>query len=165
MTVAPDWLPPLVLLGDHGGDWERYARVLYGYYRKDFVDSSPTFLGMSVRRIRHPIEQGKEATFWHLISEGKAEEERLPDLRRCERIRWPRPIVEHPDEPTVRLWHNRRKGRTRICIWLVEMEYVVVLEDHGSYVLLLTAYPATWPHTKRRLQREYEACAKTNAAP
>ncbi|MNH30689.1 hypothetical protein D3C79_909980 [compost metagenome] len=39
---------------------------------------------------RHPVIQGKEATFWHMISEGNDEAERLPDLRRCERIRWPR---------------------------------------------------------------------------
>jgi hypothetical protein len=29
-----------------------------------------------------------------MIQEGRTEDERTPDLRRCERIRWPRPIIE-----------------------------------------------------------------------
>jgi len=42
---------------------------------------------------RHPMTQNKEATFWHMIQEGSVESERIPDIRRCERIRWPRPSV------------------------------------------------------------------------
>jgi hypothetical protein len=111
------------------------------------------------------MEQGKEATFWHLISEGKVEGERLPDMRRCERIRWPRPIIEHADEPVIKIWENKRKRETRICIWFEDVEYLVVLASRKGYVLLWTAYPVTWAHTKRKLQKEYEAFLKANAAP
>lgn len=41
------------------------------------------------------MADGKEATFWHMIQEGRIEEDRTPDIRRCERIRWPKPI-SHP---------------------------------------------------------------------
>lgn len=165
MISTPDWLPPLVLFEDYGGNWNRYVEALYKYYKQDFVDSSPSFKGIRVARKRKPIEQGKEVTFWHLISEGKTEEDRLPDLRRCERIRWPRPIIEHADEPVIKVWENKRKRETRICIWFEDVEYLVVLAARKGYVLLWTAYLVTWPHTKRKLQKEYEAFLKANAAP
>lgn len=165
MTPSPEWLPPLVLFQNYGGDWTRYVEALYRYYKQDFVDSSCSFRGLRVERKRLPIEQRKEATFWHLISEGRREKDRLPDLRRCERIRWPRPIIEHADEPVIRVWENKRKRETRICIWFEDVEYLVVLALRKRYVLLWTAYPVTRSHTKRKLQKEYEAYAKANAAP
>ena len=165
MTSAPHWLPPLVLFKDYGGNWNRYVEALYRYYKQDFADSSLSFRGIRVARKRRPFEQGKEATFWHLISEGKTEEERLPDLRRCERIRWPRPIIEHADEPVIKVWENKRKRETRICVWFEDVEYLVVLTARKGYVLLWTAYPVTRLHRKRKLQKEYEAYIKANAAP
>src|SRR4030066_170192 len=69
------------------------------------------------KKNRGIVEKGKEATFWHLISEGKSEKDRLPDLRRCERIRWPRPIIEHHDRLTIKFWGPERKGGKRTCFW------------------------------------------------
>ena len=165
MTSVPLWLPPLVLFNDYGGNWNRYVEALYGYYRQDFVSSSLSFRGIRVARKRRPFEHGKEATFWHLISEGKTEEERLPDLRRCERIRWPRPIIKHADEPVIKVWENKRKTETRICIWFEDVEYLVVLAPRKGYVLLWTAYPVTRSHRKRKLQKEHKAHIEANAAP
>ncbi|MEW6374751.1 MAG: hypothetical protein AB1502_03045 [Thermodesulfobacteriota bacterium] len=160
MTEKIGWLPPLVLFEDHGGDWDQYLNALYKFFKEDFVDSPPTLKGMKVALKRHPIEKGKEATFWHLISEGKSEKDRLPDLRRCERIRWPRPIIEHEDEPTIKFWVNERRGEKRICLWLEEEEYVVILAKRHGYVVLWTAYLVTKTHTKLKLKKEYEAYKK-----
>ena len=95
MTSAPDWLPPLVRFSDCGSDWERYERALYKQFERDFVKSHPLLDGVKVSFRREPMDQGKVATFWHLISEGKIEGDRLPDLERCERIGWPKAIIEH----------------------------------------------------------------------
>ena len=165
MTSPPDWLPPLVLFTDYSGNWERYVEVLYEFYKQDFVHNPPSYRGHRVTRRVRPVEQGKEATFWHIISEGKTEEERTPDLRRCERIRWPRPIIEHAKEPVIKVWENKRKGDTRVCIWFEDVEYLVVLAVRRGYFLLWTAYPVTRSHTRRKLQKEYEAYTKANAAP
>jgi len=165
MTAAPTWLPDLVQLTEYGGNWNRYVRALYQYYRSDFVDSQPSFRGLVVQRKVRPVEQGKEATFWHLISEGKAEQDRTPDIRRCERVRWPRPIIEYVDEPEIKVWENKRKRDTRVCIWFEDAEYLVVLAVRKGYLLLWTAYPVTRSHSKRKLRREYEAYTKANAAP
>lgn len=91
------WLPDLVLFEDFDGDWGKYLDVIYAYFKKDFADSQPVFRGKRLGLKRHPLSQGKEATFWHMISEGENEDERLPDLRRCERIRWPKPTIELPE--------------------------------------------------------------------
>jgi len=164
MTTLYDWLPPLVLFRDYGGNWKRYVEVLYEYFERDFVNDRPSFRGTRLALKRHPMEQGKEATFWHLISEGKTEDERLPDLRRCERIRWPRPIIEHADDSVIKVWENERKREKRICIWFEDVEYLVILAVRKGYILLWTAYPVTRSHRKKKLQKEYDAYIKANAA-
>ena len=117
MSEMPEWLPPLVLLSNCDGDWNVYLEVIYRYFMQDFVDSKPFFRGKRLGLKRHPLSQGKEATFWHMIQEGDREADRIPDLRRCERIRWPKPIIEHDDDETIKVWWNRRRGEQRICIW------------------------------------------------
>jgi hypothetical protein len=161
MDIHPDWLPPLVLLTTYSGNWTRYLNVLYIFFKQDFVDSRPTFRGTSLGLKRCPVIDGKEATFWHLISEGEVEADRFPDLRRCERIRWPRPIIEQCDEKSVKVWWNERRGESRICLWVEEAEYLVVLAERKGYVLLWTAFPVTEPHRKRKLQQEYETSRKS----
>ncbi len=156
MTEEIEWLPSLVLFQDSQGDWNVYVEVLYQHFMKDFVDSKPYFEGRKVGLKRYPLDQGKESTFWHMISEGKSEEERLPDLRRCERIRWPRPVIEHHRDDMIKVWKNRRRSETRICLWLESYDYLVVLADRNEYVLPWTAYLVEQPHRKRKLQREYE---------
>jgi len=158
------WLPELVLFEDFGGDWERFVEALYAYFRNDFVNSQPVFQGQRLGLKKHPLSQGKEATFWHLISEGKDEDERLPDFRRCERIRWPKPIIENSEEASVKVWENQRGGETRICLWLVEEEYLVVLAKRKGYLLPWTAFMVTRPHEKRKRQKEYEAYRRSIAA-
>lgn len=157
MTEDKDWLPSLVLFQDYGGNWNTYVEVLYRYFKEDFVDSKPHFEGRRMSLKRFPLEQGKEATFWHMISEGAIENDRLPDFRRCERIRWPKPIIEHSKDDAIKLWKNQRRGETRICLWLESENYLVVLADRGGYVLPWTAFLVEQSHRKKKLQREYEA--------
>lgn len=156
MSSKPSWLPDIVLLEKYNGDWEKYLEIIYSYFVRDFVKSKPKYRGIKLALKKHPIIKGKEATFWHLISSGRKEEDRVPDLRRCERIRWPKPIIEHYGDKALKIWQNRRKNDTRILIWLEEEEYLVVLTERKGYLLLWTAYLVTQPHQKRKLQKEYE---------
>ncbi|WP_462325872.1 hypothetical protein [Desulfoplanes sp.] len=156
MNQTLNWLPSLVLFNDYRGNWEAYLDALYTWFKKDFVDSKPTFQGKRLGLKRHPMTYGKEATFWHMIQEGKIEDERLPDLRRCERIRWPRPIIEHDSDPAIKIWRNQRKGKERVCLWFDQENYLVILADRGQYILPWTAYLVEYPHQQRKLQREYE---------
>lgn len=152
----PDWLPPLVPFGDCGGDWPRYLEILYGYFCRDFVNDKPSFQGVRLALKRYPVIQGKEATFWHFISEGDDEAERLPDMRRCERIRWPRPVIEQADGVVVKIWREPRGGETRIHLWVESASYLVVLAERKGYLLPWTAYPVERDHQKVKLRKRWE---------
>jgi hypothetical protein len=160
MSNQPEWLPPLVLLTEHGGDWERYLAAIYAWFMQDFVEKKPVFRGRPIGLKRHPMSYGKEATFWHMVSVGQVEADREIDLRRCERIRWPSPVIEHSTDNVVKVWENVRttkKGpENRICLWMEAQEYLVILADRKEYLLPWTAFVVDRSHQKAKLQREFD---------
>ena len=139
-----------------GGDWGSYLDAVYQYFKQDFVDSKPAFRGRRLGLKRHPMTHYKEATFWHMIQEGSVEEDRTPDFRCCERIRRPKPIIEHDADKAIKVWKNRRRREQRICLWFEQENYLVILVDCGEYILPWTAYLVEQPHRQQKLQREYE---------
>lgn len=151
-----EWLPAIVEFGQFSGNWELYLDHIYTIFEKDFLKSKPEFNGTVLNVKRHPKTNGKKTTFWHLISAGEVEVDRTPDLRRCERVGWPRPIIENSEYQSMKIWRNERRGETRILLWLEEAEYLVVLTQRKDYLLFWTAYPVTQNHSKRKLQKEYE---------
>ena len=170
MSDTPEWLPPLVYLDQFGGEWHRYIEAVYAYFKVDFIDSKPRFQNKAIRLKRYPILEDKEATFWHITSEGRTESQRIPDLRRCERIRWPRPIIEHSNDESIRCWSNvrgnaRRRNERRIVLWFYDEDFVVVLADRGRYVLLWTTYYISWSHTRKKLLKDYEEWQKRQTPP
>lgn len=155
--TAPVWLPALVELSAHGGNWDNYFNAVYRYFCEDFVTSTPVFRGKRLALKRHPVINDKEATFWHMISEGEEEAERLPDLRRCERIRWPRPFIERADtDAQLKVWTEPRGSDNRILIWCEAAEYLVVLSERKGYVLPWTAYPVERERQKEKLNKRWE---------
>lgn len=161
--MPSEWLPDIVTLNDSGGAWDKYLEVLYAIFKKDFLDSSPAFTGKQMRLKRLPYEKGKEATFWHLISEGAVEADRTINLSRSERLPWPRPVIDAHADAKVRCWKNSRQGGDRILIALDDFSYLVVLADRGTYVLPWTAYPVERDHQRRKLQKEYEAAVAASS--
>lgn len=164
MEDFPSWLPPLVLFSEYEGNWERYLEAIYNYFKQDFIDNRPYFRGRRLGLKKHPLEQGKEATFWHFIQEGPSENDRIPDIRRCERIRWPNPVIENAYEPVIKIWENKRNNDKRILLWLEGQEYLVILAERKGYLLPWTAYLVIEEHRKKKLQKEYEAFKNANAA-
>jgi hypothetical protein len=164
MCPKSDWLPELVLFENFNGNWENYLEALYGFFKIDFLDSRPIYNGLRLALKKYPLVKGKEATFWHIIAEGAVEAERTPDLRRCERIRWPKPIIELCRQKGLKIWKNKRHGNTRICLWCESDEYLVILDERPTYTLFWTAYLITRDHHKRKLEREYQAY-NASAAP
>lgn len=158
----PGWLPPLEELKAYGGDFSRYLDAVYQIFCADFVESKPMFAGKRLGLKRHPVIQGKEATFWHMISEGNDEAERLPDLRRCERIRWPKPIIENAADAALKVWREPNGSGHRVLIWFAEAEYLVVLDERKDYILPWTAYPVEREHQQRKLERRWERYSEGN---
>ena len=136
------------------GDWERYVEELYEIYMKEVVNGGLKFGGLPVRCRRHPEARGKGFGFWHVIQEGRVEEERLPDLRRCERIRWIPWIIRYAGRDSrITWWEERRGSNTDVLLWLEEEDYLVILAKRRGYMLLKTAYCTTRPHKKRGLRK------------
>jgi hypothetical protein len=162
MTGMSAWLPEMVLLEDSGGDWSAYEAALYRWFKEDFVDSRPQWPKKRVALKRMPMEKGKEATFWHFISEGSNEASRTIDIRRCERIRWPRPIMDHFEDrrPTVEAailwWKTQRRGEDRFVLALPDFSYIFIVADRGEYVLPWTAYCVEQKYRRKKYQKEFE---------
>jgi len=154
-SAGDAWLPSLIELDDYGGDWERYVEEVYLGFRADFIASRPRIPGRRWAVKRHPLIKGREATFWHLVSEGRVEDERLPDLRRCERIRWPRAMIDALGTDRIVAWANRRRGECRVVIALPDFSYAVVLADRGDYIMLWTAYTIDEGYRRKQMKAEW----------
>jgi hypothetical protein len=148
-------LPEIIKLEDCQGDPKKHIEAVYVLFKKDFIDSKPQYKNVKVSIIKKPIFDGKEWSFWHLTSQGKEEDKRIPDLRKCERIGWIKPVIESSENGEIKFWKNKRKSDNRICLCYGDWEYLVVLIDKNSYVILFTAYPIQWRHTREKLEKEY----------
>lgn len=162
MTAYPEWIPELVYLAAFGGDFNKYFEYVYESFKKDFIETKPEFRGRTIGLKRFPIENGKESVFWHITHEGEVEADRVPDLRRFERIKWPRPIILNNKDQRIKCWRNKRKGGQRILLYLEEFRYLVVLADRGDYVLLWTAYLIEHNSNHEKLLKEYRRYMSTN---
>jgi hypothetical protein len=152
------WLPPLVEINAHGGDWHRYLDAIYTIFESDFVHTKPNDVaGKRFALKRHPEYQDKACTFWHIISDGKTEESRIPDMTRCARIAWPRPIIDAFDSERIIYWKTERGASTRIVLSVPDFSYVVVLDERADFVLLWTAFYVDREHRRRKFGQEYEA--------
>ena len=156
MVMQPVWLPDLILMTASGGDWGRFFSAVYAAFEQDFVLNKPEFRGKRLGLKRHPEYAGKSATFWHMISTGDVEEEREPDLRRCERIRWPKPIIENDSDPELKVWAEPRGKLQRIHIWFEAEGYLVVLDDRGEYILPWTAFFIEHEHDRRKHNKRWK---------
>lgn len=149
--------PELLPLDAFGGSWSDYETALYRIFLNEIARGSLQFRGMPVRCRRIPETRGRWAAFWHLVQEGRVEEERIPDLRRCERIGWVRWIIENDGaHPGIEAWENSRGTEVNALLWYRE-EYLVVMAQRRDYWLLKTAYCTDRSGRKRQLRRERDA--------
>jgi len=153
-------LPPLICLEDCDGNWGKYINKVFAVFYRDFIESQPKYNNKWVRCRREPIFQGKEAGFWHCTSTGDQEDQRKPDLRRCERIGWIRFAIENCLDVNVDCWTNERHGEVHHLVWLREELLVVLAErrrerDGFEYYQLITAYiPEESYKVKLRKERD-----------
>lgn len=160
------WLPDLVFCNDLN-NWQEYENVIYAIFTQDFVRSHPSFDGKKVNIRKHPIEQGKEEAFFHVTCQDYSKAgNRVPDLRRCERIRWVRSFIENyncdssqcPECDGIKIWNEPYKMYTRTHILLEEERYMVVVENRETYSLLITAFYFDMDHKlNKALKRYYRA--------
>lgn len=132
---------PLPAIIPFGGDWHRYVEEIYQVYVDNIAHAGLTFNGLKVSCQFRPESQGKHFGFWHVISEGKAEDDRTPDFRRCERIAWIAYLITNAEtEADISWWENKRGTDTHVVIWHEAENFVVVLAKRKDYYLLKTSY-------------------------
>ena len=149
--------PPLILFQDHGGDWALYEEALYNAFVRDIVRHDLKFRDVRVSARRIPEHERKWACFWHLISEGRVEDDRTPDLRRCERLPQVRWIIENADAcDQIDIWEQTR-GRERNWVLWYEEYYLIVLAQRQGYYLLKTAFCTDRDHRVHKFRKERDA--------
>lgn len=142
------------------GEWGPYEEALYAIFTETLLNSDIYFQGAPVAIKKHPEYKGKHFSFWHLISEGEKEEERTPDLRRCERLAWISWIIKNCDNCTdISWWENKRGSQKHIVIWYEKVKYAVILAKRNSYYLLKSAYVAT-PNRVKIFNKERDGFRK-----
>lgn len=144
-------LPPLL---NFTGDWDDYVEQLYTIFLDEIAKGGLTFRGDPVSCRRMPETDKRWAAFWHLVQEGRIEDDRLPDLRRCERLRWIKYVIENWNtDSSIQWWENNRDGNVSVLLWLNE-EYLVILAKRNGYWLLKSAYETSKPHRLASLRAE-----------
>jgi hypothetical protein len=94
------------------------------------------------------------------MSEGREEQDRVPDLERCARIPWIAPVIQNADDAAhVRWWENERSSsrgvKTHVPLWLFEHDYAVILEKRPDFYLLLTTY-CLRPRQVEKFEQEWQ---------
>lgn len=156
--------PPLVTFS---GEWDAYETELFRIFSEQLLGKSLAFRGVRVSLKKLPEYKKKHFAFWHLISEGEKEEERTPDIRRCERLPWVAWIITNCDNHAyISSWENRRGTQKHVVVLYEEGKenYVVILAKRSGYFLLKTAYIAT-PRRLRLLNEERQNWLKLRKKP
>lgn len=158
--VFPDWIE----MSDYNGDFDKYLQAVYRIFNKDFIKSHPKFENQTVSVRKYPEVDGMHRTFYHITHQGEDEQNRTPDFRRMERIRYPRFVIDHFQHKDILIWKNKRGKDERTVLFNDAENYIVVLAERKGYYLFITAYLIEKKHRKRKLLKEYEAYKKTKTA-
>jgi hypothetical protein len=154
MNGPPHWLPPMAAVNP----WTNATyEMLYAIFKQDFKDSQPVYDGNPVWFFPE-LDDGKEVVFWHMTSRVDQEtRERLPDLRRSERLPWVRPMMGNSTQPEILAWDYEEGDRTiKTYVWLKDQDFLVLMKKYkDGRRRLITSYHVDQPHTRRSLQKKY----------
>ncbi len=148
-------------------NFSNYEEKLFQIFLQLYEQSEITYHGTPVYLKHYPPDYGEKSSFYHLTCENYQhtgnENDRSPNLRRCERLKWPKSILEVCDSncPQLLKWENVRHGKKNILLLCPELDYLVVLSKRNNYLLLTTAYPVTYHNRREDLLKEYTAYKQT----
>ena len=160
------WLPNLILFNDFK-DWFEYENYLYEIYLDDFKRNTAYIFNKPIRIRVNPTINEKDQTFFHITSNSDYAKthdpnDRTPDFRRCERIAWPREIIDNylcNDECNcnkIKMWKEDYKNNVRIHLLFEDVNFLVVLEERNDYVLFITCFHMEYSHQVKKQLKKYE---------
>lgn len=157
MSQPPELLP-------FKGEWAVYEDSIYEAFVDSFVRADVCFQGRRVKAQYRPETRSKGFSFWHVISEAPSrdnrnEDDRIPDLHRCERIRWIAWAIRQADQGKAGIswWENTRGRDTRVVVWAEPWDFAVILDKRRDYYLLKTAYCDLKSHRRSSFECERNA--------
>lgn len=156
--------PDLLYLQDYGGNFSSYFKAVYAIFESHFIKSNPLFQGVRVSAQKFPLVDGIHKTFYHITHEGEDEQNRTPDVRRMERIRFPKFCIETAPHKELLVWIKIINGDERVHIFNDQEGFIVVLTKRKDYYLFWTAFFLEKEHTRKKKIKEYEAYIKAKTA-
>lgn len=155
MSCKPDWLPePLKLRAWSSDTYDR----LYNWFRREIMATPLEYRGKPVWYFPD-VEDGREVLFWHLTArKDRLTGQRLPDMQRCKRLPWLRPLLLNADDPRVLDWdHLEGDGTLKTYVWLKDHDYLAIMKKYpDSSRRLITAYWIEHENEKRKLLKKYQ---------
>ena len=146
---------------------------LYQFFCRDFVTNRTHLNGTIYINPRSWLkEDGKERDFWHLTSrdekyhvrEGNryvVKKERVPDLRRSERIEWVKRIITQHNHQEIKFFYHRetnKKKDIRLYLWAYDSDFVVILQKLGkSKSFLVTSFYIDYQQKRDLFNRRYDS--------
>jgi hypothetical protein len=156
--------PDLIFLENYQGNFNNYFEAVYQIFTAHFLKNNPYYEGVKVTAPRYPEVDGLSRTFYHITHQGDDEQNRKPDIRRMERIRFPKFKIENHPHDELLVWEKKIYRDNRIHILNVAESYLLVLNRRKGYLLLWTAYYIEHNHTLRKKLKEYETYKKAKTA-
>lgn len=153
--TKPEWLPEMFPVNP----WtEQTYDLLYKIFERDFKETQPCYRGQTIWFFPEK-EAGKELIFWHLTSrKDKNSGDRLPDLRRSERLPWAKPMLDNCDKPEILDWdYEEDDGDIHTYVWLKYYDYLMILKKYrDGRRRLVTSYWIEYDNFKRKLGKKYD---------
>lgn len=156
--------PDLIFLEDYNGNFDKYFAAVYNIFETDFIKTQPLYQNQKVAVRKYPEVDGIHKTFYHITHQGEDENNRKPDFRRMERIRFPKFVIENHLHNEILIWKNKRGKDERVVLFNEAENYILILTERNGFYLFITAYYVETEHRKRKLLKEYEAYKKAKTA-
>ena len=140
------WLPEVLDYPDWN-NYVEYENMLYSIFKIEIINATLLFREKRVEIRWYPIENNKEEAFYHCICKDyNNTKDRSPDPERMIRIGWIAPIIRNYncsdtccDEKPL-FWRKYVQKSKRYRYHLYFRRFLVVLEERGTYYLLITAF-------------------------
>jgi hypothetical protein len=159
MSELPEWVEVDDFPGeDFVARFRAYLDGIYGIYLSEVARGGLTFKGQKVSCRFQPETFGKHYAFWHMMQEGRIEDDRTADPERCKRVRWIAWVIRAAEaaDPRVKVFQQLKRGTEQPwALWLEEASYVVILAERNGYFMLRTAFPVTYRNKAEELRRDW----------
>lgn len=165
-TILCKWLPNYILFQDSNHLWSLYIEKLYQVFLEDFIENTPYFHKKPIKIRINPKENHYEHAFIHLTGKSTHHSfhpnDRTFDLKRCERLRWNRAIIDHYKChfscfhcQKILYYEHYYKNHIRINLFFSDVRFKVILEQRKDYFLLITGYYIDFDSTMLKEQKRF----------